>query len=545
MFVKLEPVAEAPLADDSAATAANGRDPRLGTLAGNYRLVERLGAGGMGSIYRAEHKDLSGAVVAVKLLDRGGASTPGAGRRFLREAQAMFEIVGRNRHIPRVLDYGQTAEGENYMVMEYLRGHDLAQVLKREGPMPWPRAAALVLQLCDALAAAHARGILHRDIKPSNCFLVEEDGAELVKLIDFGVAKDLRVVEDQTSEGMVVGTPAFLAPELLIDGARPSSASDVYSLGATLYRLLTNKPHVTGQNWEDIAYRLQFVPLLPPSTHVGPRLSPAVDELVLRALHRDPEKRYASALELADAIRRCLPRSSPDSAWDGRQPVTGWSGARVFRSAAGRRALAFGTAPLLAVGILAFTDAPRPRATDPAPESNAPRPPDVVAEARVARRSAATAPMTQTTTTATMSRAAPAAAAMGDRLEQLENAVQALSRRVGDEKSPAGDVTAALLQRTPGHTKRSASPRERVITRELTAVRDAVGVCFARHADNLTAELPVRVQVSSAGEAIRITLPNDSRPGLIRCVTEAIRARRYATGAAPTTVRHVFKFRDP
>src|SRR5690606_19553612 len=136
-------------------------------------------------------------------------------------------------------------------------------------------------------AAAHARGILHRDIKPSNCFLVEEDGAEIVKLIDFGVAKDLRALEDQTSEGVIIGTPAFLAPEILIDGARPSVTSDVYSLGATLYRLLTNKPHVTGQTWQDIAYRLQFVPLLPPSNHAGPALSVEVDELVLRALDRE------------------------------------------------------------------------------------------------------------------------------------------------------------------------------------------------------------------------------------------------------------------
>src|SRR5690606_36383216 len=98
MFVKLEPLADIPLADDAAATSVGNCDPRLGTLAGNYRLVGRLGTGGMAAVYRAEHKDLSGAVVAVKLLDRRWAATPGAGRRFLPEAQAMFEIVGRNRH---------------------------------------------------------------------------------------------------------------------------------------------------------------------------------------------------------------------------------------------------------------------------------------------------------------------------------------------------------------------------------------------------------------------------------------------------------------
>ncbi|MCY0989736.1 protein kinase [Nannocystis sp. ILAH1] len=536
MFVKLEPVADAPPVDDSAATSSTRGDPRLGMLAGNYRLVERLGAGGMGSIYRAEHKDLSGAVVAVKLLDRRGALIPGASRRFLREAQAMFEIVGRNRHIPRVLDYGQTPEGESYMVMEYLRGHDLAQLLQREGPMPWARAAAIVLQLCDALAAAHARGILHRDIKPSNCFLVEEDGAELVKLIDFGVAKDLRVADEQTSEGMVVGTPAFLAPELLIDGARPSVASDIYSLGATLYRLLTSKPHVTGQNWEDIAYRLEFLPLLPPSAHVGSGLPPAVDELVLRALHRDPAKRHASALELAEAVRRCFPKTAPDSTYPNGQPVTVSSGAGLG-SVGRRRARAFGMAPLLAVGILAFTDEPRLLTSDQAEAGAAPRPgeagtetlapPEPLALREQARSALAPAPP----------------AGVSDRLERLENTVQALARQLGDEPEP-GRSAAATPQPASALSKRTASPRERSITRELAHVRDAVGVCFARHADNLTTDLLVRVQVSSAGEAVRVTLPKDSRPGLIRCVTAAIGTHRYTAGPAPTVVRYVFRLRE-
>lgn len=536
MFVKLEPVADAPPVDDSAATSSTRGDPRLGMLAGNYRLVERLGAGGMGSIYRAEHKDLSGAVVAVKLLDRHGASMPGASRRFLREAQAMFEIVGRNRHIPRVLDYGQTPEGESYMVMEYLRGHDLAQLLQREGPMPWMRAAAIVLQLCDALAAAHARGILHRDIKPSNCFLIEEDGAELVKLIDFGVAKDLRAVDEQTSEGMVVGTPAFLAPELLIDGARPSAASDIYSLGATLYRLLTNKPHVTGQNWEDIAYRLEFVPLQPPSAHVGPGLSPMVDELVLRALHRDPAKRYASALELAEAVRRCLPQTSPDSTYPDGQPVTVSSGAGAG-SVGGRRARAFGMAPLVVVGILAFTDAPRLLISDQADAGDVPRPGEAGDETLASPQ-----PLSLPEPGRSVLAPAPPAG-VSARLERLENTVQALARQLEEEQEPARAAT--VTHQPPESTPRSPGLRERTIRRELAAVRDSVGVCFARHGDNLTAELSVRVQLSSAGEAVRVTLPKDSRPGLSRCVTAAISARRYSPGPTATMVRYVFKFRGP
>jgi len=194
-------------------------------------------------------------------------------------------------------------------------------------------------------------------------------------------------------------------------------------------------------------------------------------------------------------------------------------------------------APLLAVGILAFTDAPRLLTTDQANESTRLRLVEVHADTL-----ASTEPPTTVSKLPT-GRPGPSPAAVSDRLERLENAVQALARQLGDEPEDANNA-AATPQPAPELTKRIAGPRERAITRELADVRDAVGVCFARHADNLTAELPVRVQVSSAGEAVRVTLPEDSRPGLIRCVTAAIIAHRYTTGPAATTVRHVFKFRE-
>jgi serine/threonine-protein kinase len=225
-FAKVNPVADLAPACDSAATGRGQGDPRLGTFAGNYRLVARLGEGGMAAVYRGEHRDITGALVAVKLLDRRWSATPGTTRRFLREAQAMFELMGGNRHIPRVLDYGRTENGESYMVMEYLRGRDLAQVLQQEGPLPWPRVARLTLQLCDALAAGHTRDILHRDIKPANCFLVEEGEGEIVKLIDFGIAKELRAVADPTAVGTIVGTPAYLAPELAGHRLSPAARGD-------------------------------------------------------------------------------------------------------------------------------------------------------------------------------------------------------------------------------------------------------------------------------------------------------------------------------
>ena len=498
MFAELDPIA----ADDAASTSPGsprGLDPRVGLFVGNYRLTARLGEGGMAAVYRGEHRYVTGAVVAVKLLDRRLAATPGASRRFLHEAQALFELMGRNRHIPRVLDYGRTERGEGYMVMEYLRGLDLAQLLQREGPLPWPRAARLTLQLCDALAAAHARDILHRDIKPANCFLVEEEGVEIVKLIDFGVAKDLRAVADPTALGMIVGTPAYLAPEILIDGSRPSVRSDIYSLGATLYRLLANKPHVTGQTWQDIAYHLQLARILPPSAHLGPTppLSPEVDALVLRALSRDPGQRFTSVLELADAVRACLAAA----------PVQR-SRAGAGRTISARRVLA---ALSSAIGVLAVAD---PALVEPAdgPTIEAVRPESTRGAAHVA----------DTPSGERVASAEPQHSAPGIALNAPTDA--------GNGEPPA--------------TMLDPVQRRRALRRDLGSVRRAVEVCAARHGGNLVAELAVRVQVSADGVGERVALPEPSSAALLACVTRAIRSRRYTPGPAEETLGHVFRFRQ-
>lgn len=503
MFAKVNLAADLDPVCDSSTTGEEHRDSRLGTFAGNYRLVARLGEGGMAAVYRGEHRDITGAVVAVKLLDRRLAATPGIARRFLREAQALFELMGRNRHIPRVLDYGRTKRGENYMVMEYLHGLDLAQVLQREGPLPWPRVARLALQLCDALAAAHARDILHRDIKPANCFLVEEDRVEVVKLIDFGVAKDLRDVADPTAVGTIVGTPAYLAPELLIDGAQPSVQSDIYSLGATLYRLLANQSHVAGQTWQDIAYQLQFAQLQPPSAHRGPDkpLPPEVDALVLRALDREPAQRFASMLEFADAVRACMPGTMPS-----RRPRA------AARTTYLRRAFALGIAPLVTIGTLAVSDPP---AAEPA---------DVVLAIRVVQPEGGLR-------TAHSVEASSAKRAASDDLQHPAPGVQAKPR------GEAGDGASRAARPDP-------LQRRRALRRDLGSVRSAVEVCAARHGGNLVAELAVRVQVSADGVGERVTLSEPSSPALITCVTRAIQSRRYTPGPAAETVRHVFRFRQ-
>ena len=294
-------------------------DPRIGSRIGNYVLHERLGRGGMALVYRATHTKFH-EPAAVKLLNaRYGAETE-MRRRFLREARAMREISKRNRHVVRALDYGETATGEAYLVMEYLRGQDLAQVVRATGPLDWPRLAPLALQLCDALSAVHAASLIHRDIKPSNCFLAEvtatrphERPGPIIKLIDFGIAKDLDARAEQTGQGIVLGTPAYLAPEMLALGAPPDVRTDVYALGATLYALLTGAPPYQGKKHSELVFKQYHETLAPPSARRPadlPRLPPAVDELVLRALALDPDKRFQSASEFADAIHGTVTHDS-------------------------------------------------------------------------------------------------------------------------------------------------------------------------------------------------------------------------------------------
>jgi serine/threonine protein kinase len=280
-------------------------DDRTGTTIGNYTLQERLGSGGMASVYRAVHRNFD-ELVAVKLLSGRYGAQPEMRRRFLREAVVMREISARSNHVVRALDFGETQAGEAYLVMDYLTGQDLQQLLRTVGPLPWSHVAPLALQLCDALATTHAHGIIHRDIKPSNCLLTDEAGQQRLKLIDFGVAKDLGAADHQTDVNIVLGTPAYLAPEQLSGAAEPDVRSDIYAVGATLYCLLTGRPPHVGSHTV-VAHKQQTEPPPPPSAERPqglPRVPHAADALVLRALDLDPDRRFQSAADLADEIRR-------------------------------------------------------------------------------------------------------------------------------------------------------------------------------------------------------------------------------------------------
>lgn len=211
-------------------------------------------------------------------------------------------------HIPRSYVVGSTAQGDLYIVMEFLRGRDLDQVVRAEGPLSWTRTVEIGLQLCDALAAVHAQNIIHRDVKPSNCFLLETVEGDFAKLIDFGIVRDLDASGEQTSTGTVLGTAGYLAPELHAGTAKASVLTDVYALGVTLYKLVSGHLPWPGSAPIEIAHRQQSESPRPVNSVLSPTraLPPTTERTLMRALEQDPARRYPCATSFAEALRATL-----------------------------------------------------------------------------------------------------------------------------------------------------------------------------------------------------------------------------------------------
>lgn len=288
-------------------------------IEGRYRIEEQLGEGGMASVYRARQIEI-GAPVAIKVLHPWLLAVPGAAEGFLLEARAISRI--RHRNIVMVSDFGRIGGRTPFMVMEDLHGEDLFDHISRHGPLPWPRVRAIALQLCEGLTAVHAAGVIHRDVKPENCFLVDHGGDDdFVKLIDFGVAKAIEArakMETESgllrvplqSSGALAGTPDFMAPEEVYE--RPlDHRVDIYSLGATLFVLLTGHTLFEGESVDDTIMHHALTPPPAPSS-LDPMIPPAVDALILRALAKDPEDRYADMYAFARAIEAVPGRPERD-----------------------------------------------------------------------------------------------------------------------------------------------------------------------------------------------------------------------------------------
>src|SRR5688572_8520759 len=223
-----------------------GSDPLIGTMAGNYKLVERLGAGGMGEVYKAVHPSI-GSKVAIKLLHAVAARAPGIQERFLIEAQAVNRI--EHDGVVKIIDAGRLESGRPFLVMELLHGESLQQIKKR-ARMPVSEACKVMIDVLDALEAAHRAGVVHRDLKPPNVFRTKS-GRTIV--LDFGIAKlmapeaNLRL----TLTGMAVGTPHYMAPEQ-IRGLPITPAVDVYAAGVMLFELVCGRHPFEGDNDESL-----------------------------------------------------------------------------------------------------------------------------------------------------------------------------------------------------------------------------------------------------------------------------------------------------
>ena len=281
-------------------------DDRLGGVFGSYKIVELLGKGGMGYVYRAEHVKL-GREVAVKLLRSDYAKRRDAVYRFIQEARTVNRI--RHRNIVDVPDIVELEDGTTFIVMEFLRGMSLGK-WARTG-VDLPRALAVLVQICDGLAAAHSVSVVHRDLKPDNVIVVPtSDGAELVKLLDFGVAKLLnRDDEDigfQTAAGSVIGTPAYMSPEQA-GGMAIDHRSDIYSLGAIMYELFCGQPMFRGRSFgEYVRKHLTEMPVRPKLTPAGKDIDDRLEALIMKCLEKDPNGRFNQIVELRDELLSML-----------------------------------------------------------------------------------------------------------------------------------------------------------------------------------------------------------------------------------------------
>jgi serine/threonine-protein kinase len=270
-----------------------------------YRVERVLGKGGMGVVVAATHLELDQRV-ALKFLLPGALEHPDIVERFAREARAAAKI--QSQHVARVIDTGRMPAGTPFMVMEYLEGSDLADVLEKEGRMPIPVAVDYLLQASEAIAEAHAAGIVHRDLKPSNLFLAKQrDRRAIVKVLDFGISK----VDDPKSAPLtrtatMMGSPHYMSPEQLTSSKNVDARTDIWSLGVILYELVAgNRPFEAETMPEIVAQILQNVP--PRLNSYAPEVTLDFERVVSRCLSTFAQDRFASVAELAAELRPFAP----------------------------------------------------------------------------------------------------------------------------------------------------------------------------------------------------------------------------------------------
>ncbi len=285
-------------------------------IAGKYEVERVLGQGGMGVVVSAHHIALQ-QKVAIKLLLPTSMGIPGAAPRFLREARSAVAI--QSEHVARVLDVGTLDSGQPFMVMEYLTGSDLGAVLRKTGRLPMSEAVDYVLQACEAIAEAHARGIVHRDLKPDNIFLTRRaDGSSLVKILDFGLSKpameetDGSATPSLTGANMVAGSPQYMSPEQVRSLKNVDHRTDIWSLGVLLYELLTGQRPFEADTIAGVFAKIAADAPLRPRT-LRPEMPPSLETVVMRCLEKDIPLRIQDVPALATALLPFAPPASRTS----------------------------------------------------------------------------------------------------------------------------------------------------------------------------------------------------------------------------------------
>ena len=278
-------------------------DSLLGqVLAGKYRMDERLNEGGMGAVYRGTHV-LMDKTVAVKVLRSALAADEKIVARFSREARAASRIS--HPHALSVTDFGESEDGVVFLVMEYLDGKTLKEVIREEGPMPLPRVVEIIRQVGGALDAAHGQGVVHRDLKSENIMLLGSTGQDYAKVLDFGIAKIMEPTGEYdpglTAPNLVIGTPQYMSPEQCSQAEDIDARSDLYSLGVIIYEMLVGHVPFTGQS--STAIMMKHMQEAAPSVlQERPDLPPAVGRVLARAMAKRPEDRYQHVGDLVDDL---------------------------------------------------------------------------------------------------------------------------------------------------------------------------------------------------------------------------------------------------
>jgi len=281
--------------------------PSVGLVAGKYQLVQMIGRGGMGSVWEARHASL-GTRFAIKFIESEYADSQEARKRFDNEAKAAATI--QSKHAIQIYDHGVTDDGKPYIVMELLVGQPLDKRIEQYGALTLQDTATILQQVCRGLARAHERGIIHRDLKPENIFIVRdpEDGQEIAKVLDFGIAKLSNApgqpgLTSSTKTGAVLGTPFYMSPEQARGLRNVDHRTDIWSLGVIAFKCVTGRLPFDGESVGDLLVKICTSPIPVPS-HAVPGLPPDFDAVFMRALEREPERRYTSVSEFADGLVR-------------------------------------------------------------------------------------------------------------------------------------------------------------------------------------------------------------------------------------------------